>query len=92
MLRLETPGVAFCHQEFFGCSALEITVTIPDGVSTRVEAETVMGGISTDFPLTVSGRFGPRRITGTIQGDDSVGNRELHLRTVNGAIRLRSSS
>ena len=70
----------------------EITVEIPDGVSTRVEAETVMGGISTDFPLTVSGRFGPRRITGTIQGDDAVGNRELHLKTVNGAIRLRSSS
>lgn len=63
-----------------------ITITMPDGVSTRVEASTVNGGIETDFPLTIQGRFGPRRLTGTI---GEGGDRELRLRTVNGRIELR---
>lgn len=63
-----------------------ITVTMPDGVSAEVEASTVNGTIETDFPLTIQGRFGPRRMRGTI-GDG--GNRELRLSTVNGRIELR---
>jgi DUF4097 and DUF4098 domain-containing protein YvlB len=50
-----------------------------------VHASTVNGGISTDFPLTVQGRFGPKRLNGRI-GD---GGRTLSLTTVNGEIELR---
>lgn len=65
-----------------------ITLTLPDGVSTEVRAETVNGDLETDFPLTVSGRFGPRHMRGTIGGG---GNRTLELSTVNGSIRIRKA-
>ncbi len=65
-----------------------ITLTLPDGVSAEVRAETVNGDLETDFPLTVSGRFGPRRMRGTIGGG---GNRTLELSTVNGSIRIRKA-
>ena len=64
-----------------------ITVELPDGTNTDVTAETLNGSIESDFPLTLSGRFGPKRINGTIGN----GGRDLHLKTVNGAIRLRRS-
>jgi hypothetical protein len=62
-----------------------ITVTFVGDVNAEVTASTVNGGIDTDFPLEVRGRFGPRRVTGTI----GTGGRELALSTVNGQIRLR---
>lgn len=65
-----------------------ITLTLPDGVSTEVRAETVNGDLETDFPLTVTGRFGPRHMRGTIGGG---GNRTLELSTVNGSIRIRKA-
>ena len=65
-----------------------ITLTLPDGVATEVRAETVNGDLETDFPLTVTGRFGPRHMRGTINGG---GNRTLELSTVNGSIRIRKA-
>jgi DUF4097 and DUF4098 domain-containing protein YvlB len=62
-----------------------ITVTFAGDVNADVTASTVNGGINTDFPLEVRGRFGPRRVSGTI----GTGGRELALSTVNGAIHLR---
>ncbi len=62
-----------------------IEVTLPSDFSADVRASTVNGDISTDFPLTVTGRFGPRRISGTVGG----GGRKLELETVNGSISLR---
>ena len=47
--------------------------------------KTVNGDIETEFPLTVSGRVGMRRIRGTV----GQGGRTLELETVNGSIRLR---
>jgi DUF4097 and DUF4098 domain-containing protein YvlB len=61
-----------------------ITVQVPDGFSARVDASTVNGSIETDFPITVQGRFGSRRLQGTIGN----GGRDLELETVNGSIRL----
>jgi hypothetical protein len=63
-----------------------ITLELPDGFGAEVSARTVNGGIETDFPLTVQGRFSSRRLTGTI----GEGGRRLWLETVNGSIRLRS--
>ncbi len=65
-----------------------ITLTLPEGVSTEVRAETVNGDLETDFPMTVTGKFGPRHMRGTIGGG---GNRTLELSTVNGSIRIRKA-
>lgn len=62
-----------------------ITLYLPDNLSTEVEASTVNGDLITDFPLTVSGRFGPRRMRGTI----GQGGRSLELSSVNGSIKLK---
>ncbi len=65
-----------------------IDVTIPAGVNADVHASTVNGALTTDFPLTVSGRWGPKSLNGKIGN----GGRELKLNTVNGGIRLHSGS
>ncbi len=62
-----------------------ITVEMPAGVGAEVRASTVNGGLESDFPLTIQGRWGPRRLSGTI-GD---GGHRLDLETVNGSIRLK---
>jgi DUF4097 and DUF4098 domain-containing protein YvlB len=62
-----------------------ITLEVPDPFNADVSASTVNGGIETDFPITIQGRFGQRRMHGTI----GTGGRDLELETVNGSIRLR---
>ncbi|MGH7573312.1 MAG: DUF4097 family beta strand repeat-containing protein [Gemmatimonadota bacterium] len=64
-----------------------ISVALPAGAGAEVEAGTVNGGLSSDFPLTMSpGRsWGPRRMEGTIGN----GGGTLSLQTVNGAIELK---
>jgi Putative adhesin len=65
-----------------------ITLILPGKLDTEVRASTVNGEIESDYPLTVSGKFGPRRLRGTI----GAGGRTLNLSTVNGEIRLRKST
>lgn len=65
-----------------------IRLTLPTGLNTELRAETVNGEITTDFPLTVQGRFSKRRVVGTI----GSGGRQLELETVNGGIELRQKS
>jgi DUF4097 and DUF4098 domain-containing protein YvlB len=65
-----------------------IELNLPAGLSTEVEAETLNGDIQTDFPLTVTGRFSKRHLTGTIGG----GGRELRLKTVNGSVAIRRNA
>ena len=62
-----------------------VTLTLPADVNADVRASTVNGDIETDFPLTITGRFGPRRLNGTI----GRGGRSLSLETVNGGIRIK---
>ena len=62
-----------------------ITLDLPSNASMQVEASTVNGSMSTDFPLTIRGRWGPRRMSGTI----GQGGRTLALSTVNGNVELR---
>jgi hypothetical protein len=62
-----------------------ITITFIGDLNTEVSASTVNGSISSDWPLTVRGRFGPKRVNGTI----GSGGRTLTLNTVNGSIELR---
>ena len=62
-----------------------IVLEISGDINADVRASTVNGGLETDFPLTVRGRWGPKRIEGTI-GD---GGPRLTLSTVNGGIEIR---
>lgn len=65
-----------------------ITLTLPENLSAEVSAQTVNGDLETDFPLTVTGKFGPRHMRGTI----GKGGRHLRLSTVNGSIHLIKAS
>ena len=62
-----------------------ITLGLPEDANADFEASTVNGGVHTDFPVTVSGDWGPRRMHGTL----GKGGARLHAATVNGAISLK---
>ena len=64
-----------------------ISVSLPGGLNAMLTASTVNGDITSDFPVEVRGRFGPKRVSGTI---GNGGNRSLTLNTVNGGITIRS--
>ena len=64
-----------------------VDVTLPASAEFKVDAATTNGGIQTDFPITVQGRFGPKSLTGTVGG----GGRELDVKTTNGGIALKKS-
>lgn len=64
-----------------------ITVDLPESASMEVDASTVNGSMNTDFPLTIRGKWGPRRMTGTV----GQGGRSLVLSTVNGSMSLKKS-
>ena len=65
-----------------------ITLIMPSKLDTEVRASTVNGEIDSDWPMMMSGKFGPRRLRGTI----GAGGRTLSLSTVNGEIRLRKGT
>jgi len=62
-----------------------ITVDLPRDASFAVRASTVNGSMNTDFPLTVRGKWGPKRLSGTV----GEGGGTLSLSTVNGDMTLR---
>ena len=65
-----------------------VTLILPSQLNAEVRASSVNGDLVTDYPMTVSGRFGRRRMQGTI----GSGGRSLSLSTVNGEIRLRKAT
>jgi Putative adhesin len=64
-----------------------VDVTLPASAEFKVDASTTNGGIQTDFPITVQGRFGPKSLSGTVGG----GGRDLKVATTNGGIELKKS-
>jgi hypothetical protein len=62
-----------------------VTLELLDGLDATVSANTINGAISSDFPLTTTGRFVARHATGVI-GD---GGRRVELNAVNGSVRLK---
>ena len=62
-----------------------ITVDLPSSASLDVDASTVNGSMNTDFPLTIRGKWGPRRMHGAV----GQGGRVLVLSSVNGNVNLR---
>ncbi len=65
-----------------------IELMLPEDADAEVSAVSVNGAIETDLPLRVQGRWGPKRLSGTI----GHGGGKLSLETVNGRIRLRTRS
>jgi DUF4097 and DUF4098 domain-containing protein YvlB len=61
-----------------------ITLTLPGAFDAELDATTLNGSITADFPITVTGTVSPRRLRGRIGN----GGRELTLSTVNGSIKL----
>ncbi len=64
-----------------------VTLEFPGDLDCDVSVSTVNGHISSDYPLTVQGRFSPRHVRATI-GD---GGRDLVVKTVNGSVQIRRS-
>jgi hypothetical protein len=65
-----------------------IDLSFPSTLSAVVEADTTNGEITSDFQLTVTGRYNRRHLSGTIGG----GGRALRLETVNGSVQIRRAS
>lgn len=61
-----------------------VAVSIPEDYSAVIETGTVNGSMSTDFPVTIQGRFSKRELTVTL-GD---GGQPIRARTTNGSVRL----
>ena len=61
-----------------------ITLTLPANFNARLTANTVHGGVDTDFPVTLQGRIG-RRIDATL----GSGGPPVSLTTTNGGIEIR---
>jgi hypothetical protein len=62
-----------------------VTIIVPARFDADFRFDTVHGSIDSDFPLTVTGRFGPRHARGTIGN----GGRDVSASAVNGSIELR---
>ena len=62
-----------------------IAIYVPARFDANFRFDTVHGGIDSDFPMTLSGRWGPRHASGTI----GSGGRDLRASSVNGSIELR---
>jgi hypothetical protein len=61
-----------------------VDLRIPRSYSAQLELETVTGGMDVDFPITVSGRLDPRRISTTL-GD---GGPRVRVETTGGRIHV----
>lgn len=61
-----------------------IEVALPKSLKANLKASTVNGKINTDFPVTVKGH-----ISKSVDGVTNGGGELIHLKTVNGSIRLK---
>jgi len=65
-----------------------IVVSVPGNLNADLDMETTNGSLTSDFPLTVTGRVNPKRLRATI----GSGGRHVEMSTVNGSIELRKNS
>jgi hypothetical protein len=64
-----------------------VTLSLPTNYSAHVQAETGMGHIQSDFPVTMSGELVPRRLDFNV----GSGGPLIHLATTNGGVRVKRS-
>lgn len=72
----------------FSCVNGSITLNLPAQFDAELEGSTVNGSIETDFPVTVSGKWGPRNMHATL----GRGGAKLSASTVNGSIKLQKNA
>jgi len=63
------------------------TLELPATLDADVEANTINGAISTDYPLAVTGKFTKHSLKGTL----GRGGRDVHITTVNGSVQLKKA-
>ena len=63
-----------------------IKLIVDREIEADVDISTVNGSISTDFPLEVTGKWGPKKVRGEING----GGPMIKLETVNGSISIHA--
>ena len=78
----------FANSAQFSTVNGSIRVGLPPSAGANVRASTVNGSITPDFPLTVTGTFSHRKMSGRLNN----GGPELVLSTVNGSIHIRPST
>jgi putative adhesin len=66
----------------------DATLELPDRVDAVLDGHTVTGDISSDFPLTIAGKFASHELTGTL----GKGGRRIHVTTVAGDVEVRKAS
>jgi hypothetical protein len=66
----------------------DATLELPDQTDAVLDGHTVTGDISSDFPLTISGKFASHELTGTL----GKGGRKIHITTVAGDVDVRKVS
>jgi DUF4097 and DUF4098 domain-containing protein YvlB len=62
----------------------EVRVEVPEGFTAVIDASMGHGRFSSDFPITLEGRFSPQRLRGTI----GSGGRRVRLSSGNGDIEI----
>jgi DUF4097 and DUF4098 domain-containing protein YvlB len=62
-----------------------VSIYVPERFDANFRFDTVHGGINSDFPMTLTGKWGPRHASGTIGN----GGRDIRASSVNGSIELR---
>ncbi|MBN2414081.1 DUF4097 family beta strand repeat protein [candidate division KSB1 bacterium] len=83
-INVEFDDLQFTDNMFFHTVNGSINLYVPRNISADVDISTVNGGLHTDFPLTVQGKWGPKSIKGTLNG----GGKCINLKTVNGSVSL----
>jgi DUF4097 and DUF4098 domain-containing protein YvlB len=64
-----------------------IELTFPKGLNADIHGETVNGSVSSDFPITIEGKWRPKDFTGRIGN----GGPRISIETVNGSVKLIES-
>ena len=61
-----------------------IKLALDEDIRADVDISTVNGSIHTDFPLQVEGKWGPKRVSGEVNGGGAL----IDLETVNGSVSI----
>lgn len=65
----------------------EVRLEVPESFRAQIDVSMGHGRFSSDFPITLEGRFSPQRLRGTIGG----GGRRVRLSSGNGDIEIRKA-
>lgn len=84
-IRASAGAPVFAEGARFSTVNGSIELDLPDDIDADLDASWVNGGLDTDLPFRVQGRMSRR----SAQGILGEGGPTLHLKTVNGSIRIR---